>query len=171
MNEQPKEGRILIVDDVPQNIQVLGTLLEQEGYSISIAQNGLQALEITGRSAPDLILLDIMMPELDGFETCKRLKENSETRDILVVFLTARTELEDVIKGFELGAVDYITKPFYSLEVLVRVNTHLTLRELQKDLERLVEERTSRLAEAHEKLLEAYKELERQVKELGGRDS
>ena len=128
MEENNKKGMILIVDDTQRNIQVLGSILMKEKYQISVAKNGLEALKVVKNVMPDIILLDIMMPELDGFETCKRLKESDKTKDIPVIFLTAKIETEDIIKGFELGAVDYITKPFNSKELLVRVNTHLDLK-------------------------------------------
>jgi len=119
---------ILIVDDTPKNIQVLGTILKEAGYQIKAATDGKQALAAVEKSLPDLILLDIMMPEMDGFETCKALKTNSATRDVPVIFLTAKTETEDIVKGFELGAVDYVTKPFNSAELLARVNTQISLK-------------------------------------------
>src|SRR5499427_10969623 len=100
-------GRILIVDDAPANIQMLSTTLKDKGYQISVATNGRQALDVLARVRPDLILLDVMMPELDGFETCRRLKASSDWRDIPVIFLTAKTEVADIVKGFEVGAVDY----------------------------------------------------------------
>ena len=137
MNLQPENFRILIVDDTPRNIQVLGALLKKEGYQINIAQNGLQAIEIVAETAPDLILLDVMMPELDGFQTCSRLKENPGTRDIPVIFLTARVETDDIVHGFELGAVDYVTKPFNPPELLSRVSTHLELKAAREKLEAL----------------------------------
>ncbi len=120
--------RVLIVDDTPQNIQVLGTILRQADYQINVAQNGLQALEIVEKVQPDIILLDVMMPELDGFETCKRLKANPDTADIPIIFLTAKVEIEDVIQGLELGAVDYVTKPFNPTELMKRVASHLELK-------------------------------------------
>lgn len=163
MSDKESGSRVLIVDDTPKNIQVLGTVLKKENYQINVAQNGLQALDVVQKVKPDLILLDVMMPELDGFETCKRLKASDDTKEIPVIFLTAKTEQEDIIKGFELGAVDYVTKPFNSIELLARVHTHLTLYKLQKRLEQLVAERTAQLAEANEK-------LEFQVRELEGRD-
>lgn len=123
-----KNARILIVDDTPENIQVLGIILENAGYDINVAQNGLKALNIVEKINPDLILLDIMMPELDGFETCKRLKESSTTKDIPVIFLTAKTQKEDIVNGFKIGAVDYVTKPFEPSELLQRVNTHINLK-------------------------------------------
>ncbi|MEQ8171469.1 MAG: hybrid sensor histidine kinase/response regulator [Candidatus Eremiobacterota bacterium] len=121
---------VLIVDDVPKNIQLLGNILNNEGYDIIIAENGKEALERISDVLPDIILLDIMMPEMDGYETCKRLKENDRTRDIPVIFLTAKTEMEDIVKGFNAGSVDYVTKPFNSTELMARVKTHITLKKL-----------------------------------------
>ncbi|MGE0084540.1 MAG: response regulator [Desulfococcaceae bacterium] len=132
------EACVLIVDDNPKNLQVLGTVLKQAGYQIVVAQTGIQALKAVQKIVPDLILLDIMMPEMDGFETCRKLKNMQITKDIPIIFLTARTETEDVIRGFESGAVDYVVKPFNSLELLTRVNTHIELtrqRKLQGVLE------------------------------------
>lgn len=136
-----KKGKLLIVDDTPKNIQVLGSVLDENGYSVVIATNGKQALESVGKTMPDLILLDVMMPEMDGFETCKALKENPEYSDIPVLFLTAKVETEDIVRGFELGAVDYITKPFNTSELLARVHTHLALRRANEMIERTSNER------------------------------
>lgn len=151
-----ENSRILIVDDTVKNIQVLGTILKQEGYQLNVAQNGKQALDVVGKVKPDLILLDVMMPEMDGFEACGHLKANPETADIPVIFLTAKIETEDIVKGFELGAVDYVTKPFNPTELLKRVDTHLSLYHLRRKLEDLVAERT-----AH---------LQHRVRELDARD-
>ena len=134
MTKFEKEDRILIVDDTIANVQLLGNFFKKKGYQINIAQNGLQALDIVKAMPPDLILLDIMMPEMDGFETCKRLKENPETEDIPVIFLTAKVEMEDIIKGFKVGAVDYLTKPFNMEELLARTNTHLELQRARKTI-------------------------------------
>ncbi|MDY6992974.1 MAG: hybrid sensor histidine kinase/response regulator [Pseudomonadota bacterium] len=125
---QNQLAKILIVDDTINNIRVLGTILKREGYQINVAQNGKQALTIIEKVLPDLILLDVMMPEMDGFETCAYLKNNNETKEIPIIFLTAKTETENIVKGFELGAVDYITKPFQAAELIVRVQTHLELK-------------------------------------------
>lgn len=131
-------SRILVVDDAPANIQALAGTLKEQGYAISVATNGRQALEVVDRVRPDLILLDVVMPEVDGFETCRRLKSLEATRDIPVIFLTARTETADIVKGFELGAVDYVSKPFNAHELLARVNTHLTIDRLHRENERLL---------------------------------
>jgi adenylate cyclase len=130
--------RLLVVDDTPANIQVLSATLKEKGYRISVATNGKQAIDVVGRVRPDLILLDVMMPEMDGFETCRRLKASEATRDIPVIFLTARTETGDIVKGFELGAVDYVAKPFNAHELLARVHTHLTMDRLHRENERLL---------------------------------
>jgi two-component system, sensor histidine kinase and response regulator len=133
LNLDKTKIRILIVDDTLKNIQVLGTVLKQEGYQINVAQNGKQALKLAEQVLPDLILLDIMMPEMDGFETCIALKALPQTAEIPIIFLTARTETESIVQGFQLGAVDYITKPFNATELLVRVQTHLSLKK-SKDM-------------------------------------
>jgi CheY-like chemotaxis protein len=136
-----ESSRILIVDDVPQNVQLIGTILMQKGYRVSVARNGLKAIEIVKKTIPDLILLDIMMPEMDGFETCAHLKSLEQTRDIPIIFLTAKTDMEFIVKGFELGAVDYITKPFNPSEMLARVRTHLDLKCAVETIERVCRER------------------------------
>jgi two-component system sensor histidine kinase/response regulator len=124
---------ILIVDDIPKNLQVLSSILNIEGYQISFASDGKQALSVVETTIPDLILLDIMMPEMDGYEVCKQLKENEKTKDIPVIFLTGKAESEDVVSGLKLGAVDYVTKPFNSAELLTRIRTHLELK-ISRDL-------------------------------------
>jgi adenylate cyclase len=131
-------SRILVVDDTPANIQTLAAVLQQKGYAISVATNGKQALDVLGKLRPDLILLDVMMPEMDGFETCDRIKKSPEWRDIPIIFLTAKTETTDIVKGFELGAVDYVAKPFNSHELLARVNTHLMIDRLRRENESLL---------------------------------
>lgn len=125
---------ILIVDDVPKNIQVLGTLLGDFNCELAVAMNGQQALDTVDKIKPDLILLDVMMPILNGHETCKKLKSNPNTADIPVIFLSAKTEVEDIVTGFELGAIDYVTKPFIGKELIARVKTHLDLTKAQKAL-------------------------------------
>ncbi len=134
--KEENKGKILIVDDSIKNIQVLGTILRQSDYIIHVAQDGMQALKKVENVDIDLILLDVMMPVMDGFETCKKLKKSPEFRDIPIIFLTAKTETEDIVKGFELGAVDYVTKPFKSVELLARVATHI---ELKRNRETIIE--------------------------------
>ncbi len=126
---------ILIVDDVPTNIQVLGTLLAKFNCELAVAMNGEQALDVVKKIQPDLILLDVMMPVMDGHETCRQLKSQESTRDIPVIFLSAKSETDDIVKGFKLGAVDYVTKPFIGKELIARVKTHLALKQTQKTLE------------------------------------
>src|ERR1700749_3025462 len=127
---------VLLVDDAPANIQIVNSILK-DTYKIRIATNGAKALELASATPPpDLILLDVMMPEMDGYEVCSRLKKDPQTRDIPVIFLTGQTEIEDETRGFEDGAVDYIHKPFSPAVVKARVQTHLVLRGMQKQLER-----------------------------------
>ncbi len=125
---------VLIVDDNSQNIKVFGMILKKHGMNPAAANNGLRALEFVKRKKPDLILLDIMMPEIDGFEVCKRLKQDTEFSDIPIIFLSAKTEKDDVIAGLELGAVDYVTKPFNEKELMTRINTHLELKATKDEL-------------------------------------
>jgi len=130
-------ARILLVDDQPANLDVLCELLEAEGYEISLAPNGEVALKIAfhGDTAPDLILLDVMMPGMDGYEVCRRLKRDEATREIPVIFVTAKDQTEGVIEGFAVGGVDYVAKPYRDEEVLVRVATHLRLSRLSRELQ------------------------------------
>ena len=147
------------MDDTVQNLQVLGTVLREAGYKVSAAQSGAQALEVVQKTPPALILLDVMMPAIDGFEVCRRLKRDPVTAEIPVIFLTAKTEAADIVQGFELGAVDYVNKPFNPPELLGRVRTHLELALLRRDLERQVEERTAQLRREHEERLRAERQL------------
>ena len=124
--------KILLVDDNPINLQVLMETLQERGSRLLIAKDGKAALAIARKTMPDLILLDIMMPEMDGFEVCQQLKEDNDTAGIPVIFLSAMDRTEDKINGLKLGAVDYITKPFQPGEVLARVDTHLTIHHLQQ---------------------------------------
>ncbi len=131
---QQTQGNILIVDDTSENLRLLTNLLADRGYRVRSAPSGAHALTTTRKEAPDLILLDVMMPEIDGYEVCRTLKAQEQTRDIPIIFLSALDELEDKMKGFEVGGVDYITKPFYEKEVMLRVETHLKIRSLQQKL-------------------------------------
>jgi class 3 adenylate cyclase len=138
-NSPLRQAAVLVVDDSRTMRLALIRALNTLGFrNITEACNGTQALEVVGRARPDLILLDVTMPEMDGFETCRRLKASDATRDIPVIFLTARTETADIVKGFEVGAVDYVPKPFNAHELLARVNTHLTMNRLHRENERLL---------------------------------
>jgi DNA-binding response OmpR family regulator len=125
---------ILAVDDKPENLSLLFDLLDGKGYEVLVSQNGESAVERAQATQPDLILLDVMMPGIDGFETCRRLKAMRATQTIPVIFMTAVTDTDEKLKGFELGAVDYITKPIQAKEVLARVHTHLTIQRLQQEM-------------------------------------
>ena len=127
---------ILLVDDNPTNLHVLFQTLSGRGYKLLIAKSGKQALHIARQVQPVLILLDILMPGLDGYETCRQLKADPVTREAAVIFLSALGETHDKVRGLELGAVDYITKPFQAEEVIARVHTHLTIHRLQQQLSR-----------------------------------
>lgn len=138
--------KILIVDDIPENISALAIALESEGFDIKTAAGGEQALQLVHHDSPDLILLDIRMNGIDGFETCLALKKSDATKDIPVIFLTVSKETEAVVKGFACGGVDYIAKPFRQEEVCARVRTHLYLRALVKEKEKLIGELKEALA-------------------------
>ncbi len=129
------EEKVLLVDDNATNLQVLMGTLEGRGYHLLIAKNGESALKIVHKAAPDLILLDIMMPEMDGYEVCRRLKADPATKEIPVIFLSALGDTKDKVQGLNLGAVDYITKPFQPEEVIARVNTHLTIYRLKREVQ------------------------------------
>ena len=135
IEETINKGVIVIVDDKPTNLGVLFDFLSDSGFKVLVAQDGESAIEKVNYGHPDLILLDVMMPGIDGFETCRRLKANPSTHDIPVIFMTALSDTVDKVKGFSLGAVDYVTKPVQQEEVKARVTTHLTIRNLQKKLE------------------------------------
>lgn len=128
MDVQTQQATLLIVDDNPNNIQLLKAILSLRGYQLLVAKNGIQALEYVKTVLPDLIIMDIMMPEMDGFEACQHLKGNPATQNIPIIFLTAKTHIDDIMKGFELGAVDYISKPFSTNELVARVEIHLKLK-------------------------------------------
>ncbi len=158
--------KILIVDDISKNIQLLGNLLREESYKTGFATSGQQALDILQKNDFDLILLDIMMPVMDGYEVCQKIRTNEKTKNIPVIFLTAKIEDEAIIKGFELGAQDYVTKPFKPKELLARVATHLELNYKRKQLNQFnlhledkVKERTEQLQEALIKIEDANVKL------------
>lgn len=131
-------SQILVVDDNPQNLQVIGNILKAHGYRIAMAQNGRQAIEYVEKKNPDLILMDIMMPGMDGLETCQAIKANEKGVDIPIIFITALTESGNKLKAFEVGGVDYITKPFMKEEVLARVKVHIGLKKAMERLQQMV---------------------------------
>ncbi|MBC8236042.1 SpoIIE family protein phosphatase [bacterium] len=153
--------KILVVDDVSANINVVYEALTPEGYDILAAPSGEVALKIAPRAKPDLILLDIMMPSIDGFETCRRLKGNESTADIPIIFITAKSETESIVEGFQLGGVDYIIKPFQHEEVRARVRTHLTIKRLQDGLK----EANDRLREANKKIAAQKQAAEQELQD------
>lgn len=155
------KGTILVVDDTPASIGMLQSALEQENYEVLIATNGQKALDRVELILPDLILLDIMMPGIDGYETCLQLKSKKSTQNIPVIFLSALSETFDKVRAFSIGGVDYLTKPVEPEELLVRVKTHIRINHLEKELqiankelERRVDERTAELTQANISLKE-----------------
>jgi two-component system sensor histidine kinase/response regulator len=153
---QNQTGTILIVDDNPTNLGVLFSSLTQVGFKVLVAEDGEKALAQVERTQPHVILLDILMPGIDGFETCHRLKRLEASAEIPVIFMTALSDTVDKIKGFEAGGVDYITKPFQQEEVLARVKAHLTIRQLQQQLQ----QQNDLLARQNELLAEKNTQLE-----------
>lgn len=157
---QESKQIILIIDDEPINIEFMGELLKIN-YEVLFATNGQDGFDCaTAGTAPDLILLDIIMPELNGFEVCRMLKESPKSKDIPVIFLTARAETEDIVKAFRMGAVDYVTKPFNSDELMARVRTHLELKRVRESQIELI----SKLQTAKDNLEKALT----RVKQLSG---
>jgi two-component system sensor histidine kinase/response regulator len=154
-----KNCRILVVDDVSQNIQVIGNILYENNYQVSFALSGPEALSLLNHEYYDLILLDILMPGMDGYEVCKIVKANEKISHIPIIFLTAKSDTDSILKGFELGAVDYLSKPFNTKELLARVKTQIELKKQKEQLENineLLEEkvkiRTTELQKANEQL-------------------
>lgn len=144
----PVDADILVVDDIPANLRVVTQILTVAGYRVAIATTGERALKQLQQHVPNLILLDIKMPGINGFETCQRIKDNPALCHIPIIFLTALSDMESILKGFELGAVDYISKPFRESELLARVRTHLELQAMTHQLEQKVTERTQALTQA-----------------------
>ncbi|MEH2171575.1 hybrid sensor histidine kinase/response regulator [Nostoc sp.] len=155
----PEDSLILVVDDTTTNLEIVFDILTNVGFKVIAENDGERALKQVEYELPDLILLDVMMPGIDGFETCKRLKANSVTCDIPVIFMTANSDSHSKVKGLNIGAVDYITKPFNQEELLARIKTHLQLRNLTKTLEKRVLERTSALSRALKDLQESQLQL------------
>jgi two-component system, sensor histidine kinase and response regulator len=170
---QNTKTNILLVDNIPSNLNFLSDILSQEGFGIILATHGKEAVTTARRELPDLILLDVAMPDMDGYSVCKELKSDPSARDIPVMFLTARNEREDIIRGFEVGAVDYIMKPFSYTELVARVKTQLELRnktlQLQSvnlRLEEIVRQRTAELQNSNKNLFELNHKLQAAYEEL-----
>ncbi|MCB0211425.1 MAG: response regulator transcription factor [Anaerolineae bacterium] len=169
-----KSQTILIIDDNQENLRLLVNILKQQGYSIRPTLNAYQGLMIAQQEAPDLILLDIKMPEMDGYEVCQRLKADEQTHNIPVIFLSALDDVFDKLRAFEVGGVDYVSKPFHEAELLARIKTHLTLRHLNQalqnaneGLEDRVQLRTAELAKANQQL---QAEIERRTRNQQEKD-
>lgn len=160
-------GSILVVDDNPNNLRVLSGILNDAGYRVRATRSGELALRSAANSPPDLILLDVRMPEMDGYEVCRQMRAKPETQDVPVIFISALQETEDKVNAFKAGGVDYIVKPFQMEEVLARVRTHMSLHEARRrlreayaEVERRVEERTHELLEAKEQQFAAAQRLQ-----------
>jgi len=158
-------GSVVIVDDNPNNLQVLSTILQEAGYKVRPALSGEIALRAVDASPPDLILLDIRMPGMDGYQTCEQLKTRPVIRDIPVIFISALNETDDKLAAFRAGGVDYVAKPFQTEEVLARVRAHLQLHRMQQRLESMVEARTSELRVANEALSQGQKQYRRMLEQ------
>ena len=159
---------ILVVDDDPGNLGVMSALLKDSGFRVIVARDGKSALEKAHYGKPDLILLDLLMPKMDGFQVCARLKSDEPLKDIPVIFMTALMDMADKVKGFQSGGVDYITKPFQPEEVLARVRTHLSLHEMQKQLEArntVLQREVEARKRAESELKKSYDEMEQRVKD------
>ncbi|MDH2917042.1 MAG: response regulator, partial [Gallionella sp.] len=146
------KGKILAVDDTPASLKLLTDILKAEGYEVRSAISGELALHAAASNPPELVLLDIRMPEMDGFEVCRRLKADPRTCTVPVIFVSAVTETDEKVEGFKVGAVDFVTKPYQRDELLARVHTHLELNRLRNQLEDLVKERTAQLMDSEKKL-------------------
>jgi len=162
MSENSKEASVLIVDDTEPNVRLLAHVVKKEGYEVMAAFSGGDALSLIEKRKPDIILLDVMMPEMNGFEVCEYLKDHNEYKDIPVIFLSALSETDSKVQGFNVGGVDYITKPFQREEVLARIDLHVKLKKLQAELSNKVEQLKQR-EESLQKLNEEKDELMRIV--------
>jgi len=147
-NSSNRTEEILVVDDEVASLQLLTQLLSDAGYHVRPIREPHLAIESALAQQPDLILLNVRMPKIDGIEVCRRLRQDERTRDIPIIFVSAVTNLQDRIRGFEAGGVDFVSKPYQELEVLARVRTHLALRSMQVRLEEIVDERTAELSES-----------------------
>ncbi|WML37446.1 response regulator [Clostridium sp. OS1-26] len=166
MDEDIKKSVIMIVDDVSENLMLLANIMKNQGYKIKALPNGKMAVEAALNNPPDLILLDVMMPDIDGYEVCKILKKDKRFESIPVIFVSALSDSFDKVKAFEVGGVDYVSKPFDSREIGARVKAHLTIRYLQKkierynsELERVVSEQVKEISKGHLSIIAAMTKL------------
>ena len=155
--------RILVVDDVPDNVKVVLSILKEESYSLSFAFSGEEALEVAASQVFDLILLDIMMPGKNGFEVCRELKNGGDNQDTPVIFLSARSDIESIAEGFQVGGVDYIVKPFHPDEVVARVNTHVSLAIANRKLNNRYQRQITRAKLVKKRLLDEIEENQREM--------
>ena len=162
-----QRGTLLVVDDQVRNVELLKGTLGGEGYEVITATSGAQALDCVALKVPDLILLDVMMPEMDGFEVCRRLKRDPRTADVAVIFLSAAGDKDSIIRGIELGGADYVTKPFTRAELLARVNTHVTLKHLLDRNRSLLQARHRLVAEEIEDMKRPLRAITHNLSELG----
>lgn len=152
-------GRVLLVDDNPKNIQVAANILSNQGLHVEYSTSGMEAIEWLDNEDFDVILLDIMMPDMDGFEVCRKIKENQKTKDIPVIFLSAKSGTDTITKGFQLGGVDYITKPFQSEELLARVKTQVEMKKNRENLANVNKRLQQQVSEKTQELQKAYTEM------------
>lgn len=165
-NEKKAKGNILIVDDNPKNLRLLSAVLTQNGYKVRPAPGGQMALRSAHSTQPDLILLDIKMPDMDGYEVCRQLKADDRTKNVPIIFISALDDILDKVRAFDIGGVDYISKPFQFQEVLARVETHISLRDMQKKVEKQniqLQEEIIERGRMSEALQKAHDELEVRV--------
>jgi PAS domain S-box-containing protein len=155
------EEDIIIVDDERPSLRLLVELLEKEGYQVRPAEKPQMAINAALAKPPGLMLLDVRMPEMDGFEVCRRLRQDKRTQDVPIIFISSLQDIEDKIQGFEAGGVDFISKPFHEQEILARVRTQMGLRRMQQDLERLVDERTAELGDNQDELKQKVRALQK----------
>ena len=164
IQEPARADQVLIVDDTPANLDVLCQLLEGEGYRVLAVPNGEVALRLAAEVRPELILLDVMMPEMDGYETCRQLKQSAATSDAPVIFISARDEVDSLVQGFKAGGVDYVTKPFRAEEVIIRVRTHLKINRLNRQLTEKNEQLSRRSIELTDAVESLRSEMQRREK-------
>lgn len=165
MSDDKEKGAVMVVDDMPDNVHLLEALLQEQGYYVLAFSSGRAALSALARVLPDIILLDIMMPEIDGFEVCRRIKEDDRLRGIPVIFISARSDPESKVEAFDMGGVDYVTRPLHEKEVLARVAAHLKLVALQRRLQTYNESMENLVVERTRELLQINMHLQSKILE------